>query len=48
MELKYATNDAIATNSNGLKKVITIKDLLRTLAINSLFMINDTMDILDG
>jgi hypothetical protein len=47
MELKYATNDAIATNSNGLKKVITIKDLFRTLAINSLFMINVIIDILD-
>ena len=43
MELKYATKMAIPTNSNGLKKVITIKDLFRTLAINSLFIINDMM-----
>ena len=47
MEPKYATKTAIPTNSNGLKKVITIKDLLRTLAINSLFIINDIMLIFD-
>jgi hypothetical protein len=47
MLLKYPTNNAIPTKSIGLKNVITIKDLLRTLAMNSLFIISDMMLILD-
>jgi hypothetical protein len=39
-------NTPIPTNNNGLKKVITMKDLLRTLAINSLCTININLFIM--
>ena len=45
IEAKKPTKTPIPTNNNGLKNVITMKDLFRTLAINSLFMIRDNVFI---